>query len=149
VIGDSITVGARDHLSSAYPEAVINAETGRRFDQGIRELTTMLEQADRPDVLVYALGTNNGATPEQIEQVVDLAAGIDRIVFVNVAVPRGWETDTNAALDQVAGNLGNVAIVDWHTTVGDDSSLLRSDGYHPNADGAAVWADLIIRSIAG
>jgi hypothetical protein len=109
----------------------------------------MLEQADGPDVLVYALGTNNGASPEQIEQVVDLAAGIDRIVFVNVAVPRGWETDTNFALEQVAGILENVAIVDWHATAGGDSSLLRSDGYHPNADGAAVWAGLIIRAIAG
>jgi hypothetical protein len=147
VIGDSITVGASDKFAVSHPDALVNAETGRRFDQGIRELTNMLDEGPAPDVLVFALGTNNGASPDQVSEVVALAADVDRILFVNVSVPRGWELDTNAALEQAAATFDNVTVVDWYATAADDASLVRSDGYHPNADGSLVWAALIAAAI--
>jgi lysophospholipase L1-like esterase len=147
VIGDSITVGASDKFALSHPDALVNAETGRRFDQGIRELTNMLDEAAAPNVLVFALGTNNGATPDQVSEVVALASDVDRIVFVNVSVPRGWELDTNAALEQAAARFDNVTVVDWYATASADDSLLRSDGYHPNADGSVAWAAMIAAAI--
>lgn len=149
VIGDSITVGAADTLAESHPNATVNAEVGRKFSTGIRELTTMLEQSTAPDVLVFALGTNNGATQEQVDEVISIASDVDRIIFVNVSVPRGWETTTNLALDQARASHANVTVVDWHEIGSNDGSLLRSDGYHPNADGSALWAFMITNAIGG
>lgn len=149
VIGDSIAVGANDALSAFHPTATINAEVGRNFATGIRELVGMLDEGQAPDVLVFALGTNNGATPEQVDEVLQAAAEVDRVVFVNVVVPRGWETDTNLAFDQARVSSDKVSVVDWYSIASDDSSLMRSDGYHPNADGSALWALMISEAING
>lgn len=149
VIGDSITVGAADKFVVSLPDAVVNAEVGRKFSKGIAVLTDMLEQAAAPDVLVFALGTNNGATPEQVDEVLALASDVDRIIFVNVVVPRGWETGTNEALDQAEAKLDKVSVVDWYATAAGEKSLLRSDGFHPNADGSELWASLIAAMVTG
>lgn len=149
VIGDSITVGAADKLLVAFPDAVINAEVGRKFSKGIDELADMLDQGEAPDVLVFALGTNNGATTEQVNEVMATASGVEQVLFVNVVVPRGWETDTNAAIDLAASTFDKVRIVDWYATASGEATLLRSDGYHPSAEGSEVWASLVAAQVAG
>jgi len=142
-IGDSLMVGARDQLADAHPGIVLDAETGRKFSTGISVLEEQLA-ANNPDVLVFALGTNNGATPEQIETVMDLASNVGDVIFVNVAVPRAWQDGTNAAILEAAAKYDNVSFVDWHAASFEASELFRSDGYHLSASGVERWVALII-----
>jgi len=86
-IGDSLMVGATDLLRERVPDIVIDARQGRTFERGIAVLASELGDVE-PDTIVLALGTNNGVSLEQIGRAMDLAAGVDRVIFVNVLVPR-------------------------------------------------------------
>ncbi len=144
-IGDSLMVGARDELANAHPGIVLDAETGRKFSTGIDVLEEHLATST-PDVVVFALGTNNGATPEQIAEVMDLASNVGDVIFVNVAVPRAWQDGTNAAILEAAAAYGNVSFVDWHAASSGTSELFRSDGYHLSPSGVERWVNLIIHA---
>lgn len=146
-IGDSIMVAATDALISHDPDIVIDAETGRKFSSGLRVLEDLLEDAPAPDALVFALGTNNGATPEEIDTLLTLGDGIDEIILVNVVVPRGWEADTNSTILQAAAANSTISFVDWNATANGERALFRSDGYHPSTDGSLLWAQLIAAEI--
>lgn len=141
-IGDSLMVAATGVLKDQSPDIVIDAEVGRRIAEGIGVLESMLAGGE-PDVLVIALGTNNGVTTEEIDAVMFLAQDIDTVVFVNVAVPRPWETETNAALVYARDNYTNTTVVNWNAASKTRSDLFRSDGYHLSVEGSKLWVDLI------
>lgn len=144
-IGDSLMVGARDELANAHPGIVLDAERGRKFSTGIDVLEEHLATS-APDVVVFALGTNNGATPEQIAEVMDLASNVEEVIFVNVVVPRAWQEGTNVAILEAAAVYNNVSFVDWHSESFGTSELFRSDGYHLSPSGTERWVDLIIHA---
>jgi lysophospholipase L1-like esterase len=143
-IGDSIMVGAETHLTELVPAMQIDAESGRPFSTGIDVLARRLSAGETPDVLVVALGTNAGASPAQIDQVMELAADVDEVIFVNVSVPRDWEGPTNEALAAAIDSSANASLVDWHRESGGRGRLFRSDGFHPNSTGSELWANLIV-----
>ena len=146
-IGDSIMVAASDHITGLVDGIVIDAEVGRPFRDGIDALERQLAAGDAPDILVVALGTNAGTGADQIDELMALADGIDEVIFVNVRVPRDWESSTNSALTDAAARHDNVRIVDWHGESDDGGHLFRSDGYHPNGTGSELWANLIVIEI--
>ena len=146
-IGDSIMVAAAGNLTDLVEDVVIDAEVGRPFGDGIAALERQLAQGAAPDILVVALGTNAGASAGQIDELMDLTGGIDEVIFVNVRVPRDWESTTNGVLADAAGRYDNVRIVDWHGASRDSDHLFRSDGYHPNATGSELWTNLIVIEI--
>lgn len=142
-IGDSLMVGSQEQLEAAVNGIDVDAEVGRTFKAGLDLLSDKLASEPPPDVLIFALGTNNGATDEQIGELVDTASAVDRIVLVNVVVPRGWEANTNQAILSAAAEFPKVVFVDWSAASNGNGSLFRSDGYHLNEEGAGVWVDLI------
>ena len=146
-IGDSIMVGATDLLIASRPDLLIDAQVGRTFAQGLDALAGLLAEGDAPDALVFALGTNNGTTPEQVAELIDLAADIERLILVTVVVPRGWEAGTNAAIVEAGARYGSVSIADWYSLAAGDASLFRSDGYHPSTEGAEAWAGLVLATV--
>ncbi|MEA2024377.1 MAG: hypothetical protein U9N79_08835 [Actinomycetota bacterium] len=146
-IGDSIMVGASDHFAELIDDIVIDAEVGRPFGDGIDALDHQLAEGGPPDILVVALGTNAGTNPSQIDELMAITDGIDEVIFVNVRVPRAWESSTNGALSDAAARHDNVRIVDWHGESDGGDHLFRSDGYHPNETGSELWANLIVVEI--
>jgi lysophospholipase L1-like esterase len=142
-VGDSLMVAATDTLKIESPRIIIDAEVGRRMDQGIDVLAAMLETGS-PDVLIVALGTNNGVASEQIDVLMDLAADIDKVVFVNVSVPRPWENDTNAAIGSTPDDYPGATLIDWKSASGDNRALFRSDGVHLTQQGTELWVTLIL-----
>ena len=142
-IGDSLMVGATAELVDAHPGIIIDAKEGRSVTAGIDVLEKRLA-TDIPDVIVFALGTNNGATSDQIEAVLDLATGVDELIFVNVVVPRAWQSATNLAMLEASASYDNVTLVDWHAASAETSAFFRSDGYHLSSAGIERWVDLIV-----
>ena len=146
-IGDSIMVGAEPHMRELVPGIDLDAEAGRSVATGIEVLETKMTDGDAPDVLVFALGTNAGASHDQIDQVMSLSSGVDEVIFVNVAVPRAWEQPTNVAMADAVARYETATLVDWNTESRGQDRLFRSDGFHPNDTGSLRWANLIVIEI--
>jgi lysophospholipase L1-like esterase len=146
-IGDSIMVGASEHLSGLVDGIVIDAQVGRPFADGVAALERQNVATEPPDILVVALGTNAGTNAARIDELVDAAGDVDELIFVNIRVPRDWEAATNAALADAAGRHDHVRVVDWYSESANADHLFRSDGYHPNETGSERWANLIVVEI--
>ena len=146
-VGDSIMVGASEHLTGLVDGIVIDAEVGRPFADGIAALERQNVPTDPPDILVIALGTNAGTNATHIDELITAAGDVNEIILVNIRVPRNWENTTNAALADAAGRYDHVRIVDWYGESADGDHLFRADGYHPNETGSERWANLIVVEI--
>jgi hypothetical protein len=89
-VGDSVMLDIQPYLQADLPGVQVDGLVSRQFDTGISVV-----QADRAagtlgSILVVELGTNGTVTSTEVDQMMQAAAGVKRVVFVNVDVPRSW-----------------------------------------------------------
>jgi hypothetical protein len=95
------------------------------------------------DTVIIALGTNGYFTVEEGLRVIDYLQSRGRqVVFVNVKVPRKWESVVNNTYRELS-RLRNVRVLDWKAVADNicDARCFRDDGYHLTNIGAYwfVW----------
>lgn len=165
--GDSLTSGHRLGPKSAYPailEARLNAAgfpftvvnkgaSGETSGRALRRLDAAL--AEQPQVLIVALGANDGLTgvpvrqmQSNLEQIITAAQaqGVQVLLCGMDALPLyGWQytVDFHQAFPRLAEKYHVPLVPFLLNGVLGDPALMSSDGIHPNADGATVLADNI------
>lgn len=155
IIGDSISVGAADEYADAMPldDVEVVATSGIRLGPQRDAIADAV--ADRPDVLVIELGTNDVPVFElefldEIDEVLAETDALPCVRWVTVYVPN--RSDSVAAVnDHLAAALprhDNLQLVDWFTLVDDDPGLMSDDGLHPNDEGQRVLAQAVAASTA-
>lgn len=155
MIGDSITWQVTDHLRDLIPGirgagpdggSPIGDEEfgviGRVFSKADAALTRILARGI-PDVLIVALGTNPPMTLSQVEAFMARTGGIDRVIFVNIRIPREWEAATNQLINGLPQRYPNVTVVDWHGYSAVRPYLVNSSGYHLTDAGKPEYAALV------
>jgi hypothetical protein len=155
IIGDSISFGTQEEFPLAMPDDDVEviATPGIRLGPQREAITAAV--AERPDVLVIELGTNDvpvfePAFLDEIDEVLDETDTLPCVLWVNTFVTK---FATNAAevndhLAQAATEHDNLQIVDWYTLANDDRGLMAPDGLHPNEDGQQVLALAVAASAA-
>lgn len=173
MVGDSITVGSTPYLDEYFTAAglpiTIGAQEGKRINvstssnpSGTRvagELATSAasDGSTSDELWVVALGTNDiGQYGEQadveaeIRELLTTVPADAPLVWINT-----WFRDrpefteqVNAAIRTVMAERGNATIGDW-ASVAPTDGILRSDGVHPNDDGAKVFAELVLATTRG
>ena len=179
ILGDSITAGYNLEPEEAYPALlqekikaagldyeVINAGlSGDTTAGGLRRLDWVLGEG-APDVLVIALGGNDGLRGLPVAQVKEnLAAIMDRVRAVNPAVKimvagmqmpgsmgRDYAESFAAAFGNVAQAHGAVLLPFLLEGVAGDPGLNQPDWIHPTAEGQrriaeTVWP--VLRGVLG
>ncbi len=144
MIGDSITVSVSSQLRSAIPGLRIDAEVSRPFSHAQSALSR-INASGVPDVLIVALGTNNGVSTSQIDSFIASASGsgIDQIVLVNVRVPRDYEAPTNNVLASAAARYDYVSLANWYSLANPHDEWFTSGGYHLSATGKPHFVSLV------
>ncbi len=103
-IGDSVMLdGATDLTDALGPSTVVDAVVGRQVSEGIERLTEYQAAGRLSDLraLVIGLGTNGPMSVAQCQQILNLASSVPRLIFVNVRMPRPWESMSNDTLSVV------------------------------------------------
>ncbi len=109
------------------------------------------------ELWVVALGTNDIGQYEaqadveaEIRELLTVVPPDAALVWINT-----WFRDrpdftaqVNAAIQTVMAERGNATIGDW-ASVAPTEGVLRSDGVHPNDDGAKVFAELVLATTRG
>jgi hypothetical protein len=147
-VGDSILIDMQPNLQADIPGIAVDGLVSRQFETGIGVV-----QADRAagtlgSVLVVELGTNGTVTSADIDAMMQAAAGVKRVVFVNVDVPRSWEQSDNATLAAGVARYPGVAVLaDWFSLSSPHPEWFTADQVHLQPAGAAALAGLIAQDV--
>lgn len=167
-LGDSLTSGHRLPQREAYPAvlaaalrdegiaaAVINhGVSGDTTSGGLRRLPAAL--ADRPDILIVALGVNDGLrgvpvvqVRRNLEQIVETAQknGVSVLLCAMEALPmNGWQytVDFHQMYLGLADKYQVPMVPFIMLGVLGNPDLMSEDGFHPNAAGARMMAAAIL-----
>jgi hypothetical protein len=145
-VGDSIMLDIQPYLAVDVPGAHIDGLVSRQFETGIGVVQTDRADGTLGRVLVVELGTNGTVTPSDFDAMMQAAAGVARVVFVNVNVPRSWEASDNAVLAAGVARYPGVAVLaDWNTLSSGHPEWFTPDQVHLEPAGAQALADLVAR----
>lgn len=154
IIGDSLTVGAEKYLRYYFPNSVIDAKVGRKFQETIDRIIDLESKGLLKDVVVVALGTNGNFTVEEGLQVIDyLQRKNKKIIFINAKVPRWWERDVNYTYEELKRLRPNITVIDWKTiseivcSRNDIKECFRNDGYHLTDTGSHLFSYIIYKYV--
>jgi peptidoglycan/LPS O-acetylase OafA/YrhL len=142
-IGDSVMLGAASILAPTIGNIEIDAEVGRQVSAAIDLLRAYRDAGRLGDVVVVHMGNNGTFSASQFDQMMEVLAGVRRVVFVNLRVPRSWEGPNNTVLAEGVARYPNTVLVDWHTASADRPDFFWSDQIHLRPEGAQYYAQLI------
>jgi hypothetical protein len=143
-VGDSIMLDIQPELAADLPGVSVDGLVSRQFQAGIGVVRTDREAGTLGKVLIVELGTNGAVSPSDVDAMMQAAAGVSRVVFVNVNVPRYWAAADNAVLAAGVARYPGVAVLaDWNALSALHPEWFTSDQVHLNPAGATALATLI------
>jgi peptidoglycan/LPS O-acetylase OafA/YrhL len=143
-IGDSVMLGAiRGLQKDIQGLTVIDAQVGLQVYTATDILKSRRASGQLGDVVVVHLGNNGTFTKGEFDQIMRTLSGVDKVVFVNLSVPRPWEEPNNQVIAEGVQRYPNTVLVDWHSASADRPELFYKDGYHLRPEGQQIYADLI------
>lgn len=145
IVGESVTLGARDELKRRLPVSTVNAEISRDFVDSV-DVVELLARENQLLPIVLAHIGNNGAVPDGELDRLLAAVGDRRLILTTVSVPRRWEQQVNSSLINFAGKHDNVELLDWQAVVAADRTLLF-DEVHLTKPGIQRYAAFLVEAI--
>jgi hypothetical protein len=145
-VGASVMLGSENALKAAIsPNLVVDAAVGR----WPADIASRLEEYRRagllPTKVIVQMGENGPIRDEDMQRVRAALEGVDRVVFVNVHVPRSWQEDVNATLAAAIGDWPQAVIANWNGAARADQ--LYGDGIHPTPDGQITYARVVAQAL--
>ena len=147
-IGDSVMLGAANTLATTVGNIEVDAAVGRQVSTAIDLLRSYRDGGRLGEVVVVHMGNNGTFTSGQFDQMMEVLAGVRRVVFVNLKESRSWEGSNNTVLSEGVARYSNTVLVDWHAASVDRPDFFWDDGIHLRPEGAQYYAQLIAASVA-
>ena len=145
-VGDSILLDIEPQLSIDIPGVTVDGLVSRQFETGIGVVQSHRAAGTLGRVLVVELGTNGAVTASDVDAMMQAASGVDRVVLVNVCVPRDWMASDNAVLAAGAARYPGLAVLaDWNALATPHPEWFTADQVHLNPDGATALAALVAK----
>ena len=146
-IGDSITVGVQDKLSSTFSGSNVSATVGDSIAAATSKLPNTIH-----DTVVINLGTNDNFDENAAEALVGKLKG-KKIYWVN-NFSKNQNVDYNVVnqkLSAFTSRHNEVKILDWKSYVeknGGRDKLYAADGVHHSAEGQEAYVKFLKEEIA-
>lgn len=121
----------------------LHAKVATQADDVLESISRHVGSGEIRDTVVLQVGNNGLVTESQLRGMLEELTGVQRVVLVNVSVPRPWMNPNNVTFAAVAPDFGNVAVADWAAESAEHRDYMVKDGVHLTAKGAAAYTDLI------
>jgi peptidoglycan/LPS O-acetylase OafA/YrhL len=146
-IGDSVMVGAAPELRDALGLIDIEASVGLQAPAAADVLRERRDAGQLGSVVIIHIG-NNGVFPAStLDSMMAIIGSSRMVVFVNLKVPRPWETSNNKVIADGVKKYPNAQMVDWRAASINHPEYFWDDGIHLRPEGAQLYAELIIGAI--
>lgn len=143
VFGDSVVLGARESLKSVMGEISIDAAVSRQPEEIAERIRTRRDERRLgPDVVIH-MGTNGIVQEADLKPILEELRDRNRVVVVNVRVPRVWMKPTNEMIGSLVGQYPNVRLADWNAVSKGKKGYFAPDGVHLTKTGAEVFGNLV------
>ncbi|MEZ5116141.1 MAG: acyltransferase family protein [Candidatus Nanopelagicales bacterium] len=147
-IGDSVLLGARVTLQRVIDMTGVDAEVGRQAGGVLARIETLQSQGKLAPTVMIHTGTNGIITESQLRDMLEALDNRQRVVVVNVNVPRRWMDPNNEVIEKVVPDYPNAVIADWKSVSEGHPEYFVSDGVHLTGDGMKAYAKLV-KQVAG
>ncbi len=147
LLGDSVMVGATTELLKRLPCVSLDSQVGRQLGKGIQILSERKSKGLLSDTVIIHLGNNSPINSNQIETLLNLLSDTKRIIFVNLKLPRNYESANNQLLHEAGAKSANIHLIDWRSNSMNAKNVFSSDGIHLTHQGAKLYASLISDSL--
>ena len=145
VLGDSVLLGASDHLAKKVEGLEIDAAIGRQGKDGLNRLRELKEKNELADIVIIHLGTNGYLYESQVREVMTLLSNVRQVVFINVKAPRRWEKSNNELLKNMSKEFSNVKLIDWRVIGQSHKEYFGKDHIHLTKKGVRAMTAEILR----
>jgi peptidoglycan/LPS O-acetylase OafA/YrhL len=149
VFGDSVVLSARDSLRSVIGKVSIDAAVSRQPKVIANRIRARREEQRLGTAVVIHMGTNGLVQEADLKPILEELSDRDRVVVVNVRVPRVWMQPTNEMISSLVTQFSNVRLADWNAASKGNKGYFAPDGVHLTKTGAEVFATLINEKLEG
>ena len=149
VLGDSVTLGAKQALESTIPGVYVDAKESRSIITAAGIIAGYSAKGRLPDVIVISLATNEYNITESLLGSIVSTAGKGKtfILVTAYAGPQQIRDRQNATLKRYAEKNENIYIADWWEIAHNNWSLMYADHIHLNPEGRIAYANLIYNAV--
>lgn len=149
VLGDSVTLGAKQALESIIPGVYVDAKESRSISTATGILASYSAKGKLPNTIVISLATNEyNITESLLQSIINTAGSNKNFVLVTAyAGPQQPREKQNSVLKNYANKHDNVYIADWWGIAHSDWSLMYADHIHLNPEGRITYANLVYSAV--
>ena len=142
-VGASVMLAAQPALRRVVK---VDAAVGRQAPDILDRIRSYRSAGDLPAAVAVQLGENGPITDADMTRLRRLVQGVDRVVLINVRIPRSWGDAANDVLADAAKGWPEARIADWHAASAVPGALYP-DGTHPTPKGQEIYAQLVERAL--
>jgi len=146
-IGDSVMLEAGPELAATIDDLTLDAVNGRQVGAIIEAAQTLHDAGRLTDEVVVQVGNNGPVTSAELDQLMSLFAGAQRVAVLNLKADREWEGPNNDVLAAGVARWPNAVLLDWFTLASADPEGLLSDGVHLRSPGVELYTRLILSGL--
>ena len=142
-IGESVMLGAEGGLRDTFRKVAVDAAVGRQAADIVARTQQLADAGALRETVVIHTGSNGYVERSQLKQILEAVAPAQRIVVVNVDVPREWQDPNNALIAELVAQTPNAVLADWHSRAAMSGDVHVKDGIHLTESGIAAYSEVI------
>jgi hypothetical protein len=146
LIGDSIMQGAAPMIEDVLGSDVyLDAARKRKMEDVPAVVETLDESGHLARVVVIHLGSNRPFEDSVFDEVMRtlLAHRVERVIFINVHRPIGWEYYVNQKFVKDVARWPQAELIDWHALSQHEQGWFISDQTHLSYYGSRAYVNAI------
>ncbi len=147
LIGDSVSLMAKDEFKNVFPGGQLDSAINRRIDQAISIFDYYKRYNLVGSVVVFAVGTNGTITQEQFDNAMQHVGSDIRVFWVNTSHPGDWQNPTNDLIASSVERYDNAYLIDWLSFSSTRDYLFEQDFTHIKYSSAPEYVALVKSSI--
>ncbi len=151
LIGDSIMQGATPMIEDVLgPDIYVDAARKRRMEDVPALVNTLFREGHLSHVVVIHLGSNRPFEDTVFDEVMKelLAHQVERVIFINVHRPIGWEYYINKKFAEDVARWPQAELIDWNTLAQHEQGWFIKDQTHLSYSGSKAYVTAIKDKLA-
>jgi hypothetical protein len=142
-LGDSVLLGAKEHITKYIPGIQVDAAVGRQASHGLKIAKQWHGILGKSSTVLVHLGTNGYINESQFRELLHELAECKSVILINVHADRRWTAPNNDIIARMTHEFPNTHLVDWNLVSSGRPEYFVKDGIHLTRHGILAFTSQI------